>query len=60
MATLSLDDPRFQPLTEEQKKELEKIKKVSEENKKDLTKAGTDETDIELPASIVTGKPWII
>ena len=50
MATLSLDDPRFQPLTEEQKKELEKIKKVSEENKKDLTKAGTDETDIELPA----------
>ena len=50
MATLSLDDPRFQPLSEEQKKELERIKKVSEENKKDVTKAGTDETDIELPA----------
>ena len=37
-------------ITEEQKRRVRKIKKVTEENKKDLTKAGTDETDIELPA----------
>ena len=50
MATLSLDDPRFQPLTPEEEEKRKKQKKITEENKQDLVKAGTDETDIELPA----------
>ena len=50
MATLSLDDPRFQPLTPEEKEKRKKQKKITEENKQDLVKAGIDETDIELPA----------
>jgi hypothetical protein len=50
MATLSLDDPRFQPLTPEEEEKRKKQKKITEENKQDLIKAGTDETDIELPA----------
>ena len=50
MATLSLDDPRFQPLTPEEEEKRNKQKKITEENKQDLVKAGTDETDIDLPA----------
>ena len=50
MATLSLDDPRFQPLTPEEEERRKKQKKITEDNKQDLVKAGTDETDIELPA----------
>ena len=50
MATLSLDDPRFQPLTPEEEEKRKKQKKITEDNKQDLVKAGTDETDIELPA----------
>ena len=49
MATLSLDDPRFQSLTPEEE-ERRKTKNITEDNKQDLVKAGTDETDIELPA----------
>ena len=50
MATLSLDDPRFQPLTPEEEERRKKTKKITEDNKQDLVKAGTDETDIELSA----------
>ena len=50
MATLSLDDPRFQPLSPEEEERRKKQKKITEDNKQDLVKAGTDETDIELPA----------
>ena len=50
MATLSLDDPKFQPLTPEEEERRKKQKKITEDNKQDLVKAGTDETDIELPA----------
>ena len=50
MATLSLDDPRFQPLTPEEEERRKKQKKITEDNKQDLVKAGIDETDIELPA----------
>ena len=50
MATLSLDDPRFQPLTPEEEEKRKKQKKITEENKQDLVRAGTDETDIDLPA----------
>ncbi len=50
MAVLSLDDPRFKPLTPEEEEEKKKQKKITEENKQDLVKAGFDETDIELPA----------
>lgn len=48
MATLSLDDPRFQPLTPEEEERRKKQKKITEENKEDLVSAGVDETDIEL------------
>ena len=50
MATLSLDDPRFQPLTPEEEERRKKQKKITTENQQDLVKAGTDETDIDLPA----------
>ena len=50
MATLSLDDPRFQHLTPEEEERRKKQKKITEDNKQDLVKAGTDETDIELAA----------
>ena len=49
MATLSLDDPRFQPLTPEEEEKRKKQKKITEANRQDLVKAGIDETDIELP-----------
>ena len=48
MATLSLDDPRFQPLTPEEEEKRRKQKKITEQNKQDVVKAGFDETDIEL------------
>ena len=50
MATLSLDDPRFQPLKPKQEEEQKNQKKITEQNKQDLIKVGIDETDIELPA----------
>jgi hypothetical protein len=50
MGVLSLDDPRFQPLSPEQEEEKKKQKNITEENKQDLIKIGIDETDIELPA----------
>ncbi len=49
MATISLDDPRFKPLTPEEEERRKKQKKITEGNKQDLVKAGIDETDIELP-----------
>ena len=48
MATLSLDDPRFKPLTPRELEEKEKQKIIQTENQQDLVKAGIDETDIEL------------
>jgi hypothetical protein len=48
MATLSLDDPRFQPLTPEEEERRKKQKKITEDNKQDIVSAGIDETDIEL------------
>ena len=48
MATLSLEDPRFQPLTPEEEERRKKQKKITEENKEDIVSAGIDETDIEL------------
>ena len=42
MATLSLDDPRFQPLTPEEEERRKKQKKITEDNKQDLVKSGTD------------------
>jgi len=50
MGVLSLDDPRFQPLSPKQEEEKKKQKNITEENKQDLIKIGIDETDIELPA----------
>ena len=50
MANISLDDPRFQPLTPEEEERRKKQKKITTENKQDLVKVGIDETDIELPA----------